>query len=173
MGDEERFLRHWVEAQPTLAAYITSCVGDFHEAEDILQEVSLVLHRKFAEYDSARPFIAWALGVARNEILNQRRTRARSFICYQGELMDRVTNTYMELAPMLDDRIKALRHCLGKVEGRSAEALRLRYETDMKPQEISEHMGIRPVAVRVLLSRAREWLRQCVERVLAAQGKLA
>ena len=173
MSDEERFLRLWVETQPTLAAYITSCIGNFHEAEDILQEVSLVLHKKFAEYDSTRPFIAWALGVARNEILNQRRTHARNFICYQGDLMDRVTSTYIELAPELDDRIKALKHCLGKVEGRSAQALRLRYETDLKPQEISEQMGIKPVAVRVLLSRTRDWLRQCVERTLAAQGKLA
>lgn len=169
MSNEERFLRLWVQAQPTVAAYIHSCVPDFHEAEDLLQEVSLALHKKFADYDPSRPFVALALGVARLEILNTRRTHARSLITYQPQLMDQVVEATIDLAAELDTRKHALRQCLQKIEGRPADALRLRYETDLKPDAIAERLGLKPVAARVLLSRAREWLRQCVERTLAVQ----
>lgn len=163
---EELFLRLWVQAQPTVAAFLHSCVGDYHEAEDLLQEVSLVLHKKFADYDSNRPFLPLALGVARNEVLNSRRKHARNVLSYQQPVLDKVLAVYVELAPELDQRLHALRGCLGKIQGRSADALRLRYERNLKPEAIAAQMNLKPVAARVLLSRAREWLRGCIERTL-------
>lgn len=164
---EERFLRLWVQAQPTVAAFIHTCVGDYHEAEDLLQEVSLALHKKFADYDQSRPFLPLALGVARNEILNNRRKHARNLLTFHDPVMDRVLDTYVTLAPELDQRVHALRGCLTRIQGRGADALRLRYEENLKPDAIAEKMNLKPVAARVLLSRAREWLRGCIERTLA------
>ncbi|MGH7146136.1 MAG: sigma-70 family RNA polymerase sigma factor [Planctomycetota bacterium] len=165
MSDQERFLRLWVQAQPTVAAYIHSCVGDYHEAEDLLQNVSLALHKKFSDYDPTRPFVALALGVARNEILLSRR-HSRNLLTYQDPVMDQVLDAYVELAPQLDQRLHALRSCLAKVPDRSAQALRLRYEAGLKPDAIAAELRVKPVAARVLLSRARDWLRQCVEKSL-------
>src|SRR3954468_19026633 len=35
--DNDRFTRHWTQAQPVVASYINSMVPDFHAAEDLLQ----------------------------------------------------------------------------------------------------------------------------------------
>ena len=86
MDAHERFTLLWTAAQPIVGSYIGSLVPDFQEAEDLLQEVALVLLRKFPEYDDRRPFVAWALGVARFEVLHARRSHARSFVAAQSDL---------------------------------------------------------------------------------------
>ena len=118
MEAHERFTLLWTAAQPVVGSYIGSLVPDFQEAEDLLQEVALVLLRKFP--------VAWALGVARFEVLHARRRHARSFVAAQSNLLENVTAACTELAPELDRRASALRECLRMVQGRAAELIRLR-----------------------------------------------
>jgi len=117
MDSQEQFTRLWTEAQPKLAAYLNALVPDFQEAEDLLQEVAVVLLRKFPECDPQRPFIGWAIGIAKREVLMARRRYARNFLCYQTELLERISEAYEELAPELDDRSRALRDCLPLIKG--------------------------------------------------------
>jgi RNA polymerase sigma-70 factor (ECF subfamily) len=164
MDAHERFTRYWTEAQPIVASFIGSLVPDFTAAEDLLQEVAVVLLRKFPEYDESRPFVAWALGVARLEILMLRRTQARSLLCFQPELAETLSAAYEEMVLELDSRTSALRECLRQVQGRAHEVLRLRYEEALSPAQIARRLSVRAVAVRVMLSRVRASLRACVER---------
>jgi RNA polymerase sigma-70 factor (ECF subfamily) len=80
--DQERFLRLWAEAQPAVAAFVHAVVRDSAAAKDLLQETALVLFRRFADYDGDRPFIAWALGVARFQVLGFQRDEARSLVTF-------------------------------------------------------------------------------------------
>ena len=166
MDNHEQFTRRWTEAQPIVAGYINAVVPDFQEAEDLLQEVAVILLRKFPEYDAQRPFVAWAIGVAKHEVLMARRHHARSFLSYQADLLERIGEAYEELAPEFEDRSRALRECLRSVKGRAGELLWLRYEESLKPNSISKRVGIAVVAVRVMLSRTRTALRECIERKL-------
>ena len=170
MDAHERFTLLWTAAQPIVGSYIGSLVPDFQEAEDLLQEVALVLLRKFPEYDDQRPFVAWALGVARFEILHARRRHARSFVTAQSDVLENVTATYTELAPELDRRASALRECKRMIEGRAAELIRLRYEESLKPGEIASRLGLAATAVRMALSRARAFLRDCIDRKLKGEN---
>ncbi|MBN1672603.1 MAG: sigma-70 family RNA polymerase sigma factor [Kiritimatiellae bacterium] len=171
--DNEQFTRHWTQAQPVVAGYISSMVTDFHEAEDLLQDVAVVLLRKFGEYDSRRPFVAWALGVARYEILSSRRAHARSFLSYRPEVVDAVTESYAEMAPELDARAAALRRCLSRVKGRGLKLLQFRYEKALKPREIAERVNMKAGAVRVMLTRVRDALRACIEKHVSPGGHMS
>jgi RNA polymerase sigma-70 factor, ECF subfamily len=170
MADNERFTRDWTRAQPVVAGYIGSLVPDFHVAEDLLQDVAVVLLRKYGEYDPARSFVGWSLGIARLEVLARRRTHARSLLSTRPDLAEAVAGACEELAPELDRRAQALRACLEAVKGRSLEVLRLRYEAALPPRSITDRVGMSAGAVRVLLSRLRAALQACVERRLASEG---
>ena len=166
MDSYEQFTRFWTEAQPLLAGYLSAVVPDFQEAEDLLQEVAVVLLRKFPEFDHKRPFIGWAIGIAKLEILMMRRRHARNRIFYQEDLLERLGEAYEELAPELEDRARALRDCVRMLKGRADELVRLRYEEALKPEAIAVRAKMGVVAVRVALSRARTALRDCIERKL-------
>ena len=44
-ADQELFTRHWTQASRMVADYISALVPNFHEAEDLLQNVAVVLLR--------------------------------------------------------------------------------------------------------------------------------
>src|SRR6266568_5069261 len=111
MNNHEQFTRRWTEAQPIVTGYINAVVPDFQEAEDLLQDFAVILLRKFPEYDAQRPFVAWAIGMAKREVLASRRSHARSLLCYQADLQERVSEAFEELAPELEERARYASVC--------------------------------------------------------------
>lgn len=73
----EELTVYWVQAQPLVLSFIASVVPDSRQANDVLQRVALATTRRFAEYDRQRPFVAWATGIARNEIENFQREKGK------------------------------------------------------------------------------------------------
>ena len=62
----EQFLSLHMSHQNRILAYLLGAVHDFHDAEDLAQQAALVLWKRFKDYDASRPYLPWALGVARN-----------------------------------------------------------------------------------------------------------
>src|SRR5438270_13068296 len=63
--------------QEALFRYIFALLPHEEDAKDALQETSVALYRKFAEYDSDKPFLAWAYRFTYLEVLNQRERNQR------------------------------------------------------------------------------------------------
>lgn len=160
----EQLAMHWTKAQPFVAAYITSLLRDFHKAEDVLQQVAVILVRKFGEYDPRQPFLAWALGIARLEALKEQRRQARDRHVFGDDLAEKLGRVYEEMAGRYDAYAPMLDACLEEVDARARKAFDLRYVEDLKPADMAERMGMTAGAVRVLLHRARNLLRECIER---------
>lgn len=165
--NQEQFTRLWTQAHPAIAGYISAVVADPHAADDVLQEVALTLLRKFAEYDPARPFVAYAMGVAKTAILSARRDHARAVSRLRPATIESLEQVWQEVLPTADVRRGALHECLRRVAGRSRELVVLRYEEAIEPQEIAQRLGMSAVAVRVALSRVRAALQTCIEKRLA------
>src|SRR5256885_9759996 len=73
----ELLVRLLIRHQAELFRYIFSLVPHQEDARDALQETCVALYRKFADYDPAKPFLAWAYGFAYLEVLKQRERTCR------------------------------------------------------------------------------------------------
>jgi RNA polymerase sigma-70 factor, ECF subfamily len=163
--NSEKLARLWTEAQPVVGSYILSLLPDFHQAEDVLQQVAVLLVREFDKYDASRPFLPWALGIARNMVLKSRREAARHSRQFLNEaLVHQIEQAFQDSSDTWASVRKALRHCLRKQPQKVLELLRWRYAFDMKPAAVARELGITPGATRVMLHRARIVLRQCIQR---------
>lgn len=165
--DAAAFERAWRRARPAVESFIATLVPRPAEAEDILQDVAEILLRKRAEYDPTRSFTGWAIGIARLEVLDVRRSHRRSPLTFDSDLVDRVAQASEEIADDLGARRDALLACLERVGGRAREALRLRYAECLSAPAIAGHLRMSAVAVRVMLMRARAALEKCIGRRLA------
>jgi RNA polymerase sigma-70 factor (ECF subfamily) len=150
----------WTQAQPAVAAYIASMVPDFH----VLQQVAVAIVTKFGDYDAQRPFVAWAIGMARLEVLNHRRKQAGGPQLMDEQTLDRVTQTYQEMAPELSDLRRWLDECITSAQGKFRTVLELRYIRQMSPAAIARTLGATVNTVSVRLHRARLAVGDCVER---------
>jgi RNA polymerase sigma-70 factor (ECF subfamily) len=164
---KEDFVRLWTSAQPGVAAYVSAMVPDHHAAEDVLQECAAVLLLKFSSYDSSRSFLSWAIGVCRIEIFSRRRRHTIERLVFDDAALQNIAQAYDELGDEVDDRIRALRYCTDKIQGRSRQLLDLRYAQNLKPRDIAKRFGSTPNATTVALARIRAALRRCIQRLLS------
>jgi RNA polymerase sigma-70 factor (ECF subfamily) len=166
----EQFAALWTAAQPTISAFIRTLVPHYQQADEVLQRVAVTLVRKFDQYDPSRPFGAWAIGVAKYEVLYFRRERATDKHLFGDEIVEQIANRYEIVIEEIDPIREALRNCLEDLRGRSKRVIELRYRRGMRSNVIAQQMSLSPGAVRMLLCRVREKLRGCIERRMAAQN---
>jgi RNA polymerase sigma-70 factor (ECF subfamily) len=172
MGDRkaefsERLLRH----QTQLFSYIYSMVRDFDDADDLFQQTSLALWKKFDQYDPARSFPAWACGVARFEVSNFLRSRSRDRLYFSDELNLMLISAHEELG--LDEpegRQVALAQCIGKLRQRDQELLEACYGRSVRIPEVAQKWGRSSQSIHNSLKRIRYALQECVRRSLIQEG---
>ncbi len=159
----ERLTRLWLEAEPSVQAFVFASVRDVHDAEDVVQQVALTAARRFDEYDRTRPFLAWALWLAKSRIADHYRKQGRERVVFSENLMDRLAEVLAHQQPERTARQEALEHCLEKLPEKSRQLLALRYEEDAPMERVAEAIESSAGAVRVMLFRIRNLLVDCVK----------
>src|SRR6478752_6721672 len=82
-----RLATDWERARTAVFAQLLAGIGSFHDAEDVLQEVAISVAKNYGSYDPERPFIAWALGIARNHMLMYFRRYHRDRLVFNEQVM--------------------------------------------------------------------------------------
>jgi RNA polymerase sigma-70 factor, ECF subfamily len=167
----EQFAALWTAAQPTISAFIRTLIPQYQQADEVLQRVAVTLVRKFDQYDPTRPFGAWAVGVAKYEVLYYRRERATDRHLFGDGLIEQIASRYELFVEEVDPIREALRRCIDELKGRSKRVIELRYRRGLRSNAIAEEMTLSSGAVRMLLCRVRESLRHCIERRTAAHDR--
>src|SRR5687768_12528972 len=98
--------------QRQIFSYIYVLVPNRSDAEDLLQETSLVICEKFQEFREGTDFVAWACRIAYWRVRYSRQKYARSKVLFDQEIVDVVAKTAGAMAKELDDRHEALADCL-------------------------------------------------------------
>jgi len=166
----ELFLRLLLSNESRIFSYILRLVPNFADAEEIMQETSGIMWRKFGQFESGTDFVAWAIQIAQYRILDYRRKQYRERRIYDSEIFEQMTALAKASATDDDRRIEALKRCLAKLRERQRRLIRLRYYEGTRPKDIADREGMSVHAVYKSLSRACGQLLSCVRRTLASEG---
>jgi RNA polymerase sigma-70 factor (ECF subfamily) len=164
-GDEEAF-RELVEAtEDRVFGTIVKLLGGIEGAEDLAQRVYLRIWQARERYEPTAKFTTWMYSIAHRLVLNERRGRSRAgAVFYRPAAEETVPEPVAadspsasaaagELARAIDEALAALPD-----DQRTAVVLR-RYE-EMPYEEIAVVLGTTVPAVKSLLFRARQTLRE-------------
>jgi RNA polymerase sigma-70 factor (ECF subfamily) len=156
--------------QRRIFGYIYTLVPDRHDAQDILQETSVVICEKFDQFKPGTDFAAWACQIAYWEVRRARQKFARSKVVFNQEVVDALAETAAELLPEMSARHEALAKCLQKLHPRDRELLLTRYEPGSGVEEAAQRSGRSLVAAYKALARLRKLLLDCVTHQLSLEG---
>jgi RNA polymerase sigma-70 factor (ECF subfamily) len=168
------FLGRFLKAQRRISGYILTLLPHQADAEDVLQEVSVILWEKFDEQNPPVDFVSWACRVAYLKVQEHRRGQRRQRVIFSDETLDRLAEAGLARAGELrfDERHAMLGQCIGKLGRRDRELLAARYREGATARSAAEGLGRTLDAVYKALARIRGLLHNCVERSLAAEGRL-
>lgn len=160
--DSLTFEQELAKAQFPLLSYIVKLVGGFHDAEDVLQETNLKLCREREDYDASKPFLPWAMTLARFEAMTWRKRQSRSKLVFSEELMDKLAETFAQPEPAddsaLGDRLAALEACKAKLSPENRSLLERHYLRGEKIADIAASLHRPAGSVATTLYRIRQYL---------------
>ena len=166
MTREENLIRLMNEHQADLWRYLRFMGADAAMADDITQETFIELYRNPIKEISRAATSAWLRKAARHRYLNVLRKEKREV---SSEWLDAADEAWAGLTPETsDDRLEALERCLQKLSERARKAVELKYAQSRKEAEVAELLETTGEAVKALLKRTREQLRDCVQRQVQA-----
>jgi RNA polymerase sigma-70 factor, ECF subfamily len=155
----------FLQYQPAVRGYILAMIPDFSAADDVMQETFLTVTRKAATFEIGTSFPAWVKTIARFKALEA--IRSRRFESLSEEVLQALGAEPRELRADADERLALLRGCLDQLAPQARRSIDFRYQNDHLPPQIADLMGCTVQSVNVTLSRARAFLRDCVQSKMA------
>jgi RNA polymerase sigma-70 factor (ECF subfamily) len=166
----ELFVRLLSRHQDDLFRYIFALLPHEEDARDVLQETSVALYRKFAEYDPAKPFLAWAYRFAYLEVLKQRERNQRGSRLLDPALVERLARERESLEPVLQERLRALELCLEELSAADRELVRQRYQEKSDTEALMQQFETSRRTLFRKLDHVRRVLFDCISRRTAREG---
>ena len=150
--------------QAVLRAFIGSLMPGIDGADDVLQEVNLVLWEKRATYQEGTNFKAWACAIARFKVLNHRRKMAKLGVrMFDEALAEQLASDCEVTSDEMDARLEALSDCLRRLNDQDRQLVEHRYFSGSKLEQFAQECGKSVGSLRVALFRTRDALRKCIE----------
>ena len=147
-----------------LFATLIAAIRNPHDAEDLLQDVSLAASTSWAQYKPGTPFLAWAREIARRRILDFAKKKSRRFALLEPDVLEALdaAAVTVETEQPLEPRRDALRQCLTKVDGDARRILELRYGEKREVSRIAEIVGRSVQGSYAVIKRTKQLLRECI-----------
>jgi len=166
----EQFVQLFAKCQMGLQAYIWTLVPNRADADDLMQETSVALWRKWSEFDREREFFRWACGIAFIEVLRYRRRSGSERLWFSEELIETLAAEFLSESALYDERSAALQSCLEKLPADDRKIIEARYRDGATIQAVAEELR-RPVSTLYkMVARIRDRLHMCIEGTIARES---
>ncbi len=166
----EIFMRLYQANELKIYGFIRSLVPNWNEADDLVQNTTIVLWSKFDNFELGTNFIAWALKIARIEVMRfykkKKEEKMRFSQVAVETIADKNLRSSSEVSYKISDQHEALHRCIGKLSEKDREILTLRYEAGASTESVAKHIGRGIYAVYKKLNVIHTKLLFCIRRTL-------
>ena len=162
-GHREAFSQMVKQYQGPVYGYLRARLLEPADAEDMCQEVFLRCFLGRDKLDEMIQLHPWLIGIARNLLReNIRKVKRRKEVAWTELCLELDSMTSEENMPFCDAK-DYLPDCIGSLGESAQEALNLRYHAQMRLAEISNKLKRSVGAVKLLMFRARQALKNCLD----------
>lgn len=164
-GDDGAFRRLVERHQGLVIATVARMIG-MSDAEDIAQQVFLNVWKSAPRWRPEARFITWLLTISKRLVFNESRRRCRSRLIPQSRDPDEERPDHPDGTPGPDQQLLerelhgAIERALASLPEKERLAVILRRYENMPYEEIALVLSLSPPAVKSLLFRARNTLRE-------------
>lgn len=153
--DQHEFSQHYAEHIDEIYRYVFFAVGQHREAaEDLTSSIFLKAFKRKAYFDPKKAsFRTFIFRVARTQVIDHYRTHKRTEEIQEDSALTRTTAEDID-AVLLWQRAQA------ELSEHAYEAMILRFRVDMPIKDIATTLEITEDAVKSLLKRSKQQLRQ-------------
>lgn len=155
-----------IKHQSALRAFLVSLMPGRPDVEDLMQETSMVIWQKRAQFEAGTDFKAWMFSVARFRVMAYWRDEKRS---KESALPEKLLNQLADQAVEdgfegIDQRYQFLGECIQALRPEDRGLLLRRHLAGVTAGDLAHELGRTNNSVRVSLHRIRAIVRHCINR---------
>lgn len=165
------FMRLYSVSYPRVYRYIFSLVPKKNDADEVMQETSVVLWQKFEEFQADRDFTRWACGIARLMVLELLRKQKPFLTGFDEQLVTQLASRQEEQYELMELRQEFLEECKERLAGKDIQLLDLFYGSRNGAQKAASQQDCTLRNIYQQLGRIRKVLFRCIERKIAGAGE--
>lgn len=163
-GDKKAFAALVEIYQQTVYGFLRARLIEPADAEDLTQEVFLRLYLGREKLSRARAVGSWLVGIARNVLREHVKKHHRRREVAWTELCLDLDDLVREHHHVEHDALHHLPGCLESLGQSARQAIDLRYSASLKWSQVGERLKRSEGAVKLLVHRARQALKHCLDR---------
>lgn len=172
VSPSNEFLDLFAGSQLRLYRYIVTLVANQADAEDVLQNVNLILLRKCEQFEVGTNFLSWATSIAYLEVLKHRASRRRVSPGLSEATLATLAAESLNEASALDRRNAALPGCMEKLSPQDQSLVGDHYFRGLSWEAIAASLGRTSSSVRHSICRIRRELKRCIDRATGMEEQL-
>jgi RNA polymerase sigma-70 factor, ECF subfamily len=165
----ERFVQLFARTRESLFAYIFTLLPHWSDAEDVFQQTSLVLWRKFGEFEPESNFLAWACRVAFFEVRNFQRVASRDRLRFSDAVLAQLAEQRVVNPEIANRKRDLLLDCIAKLSDDQRALLVRTYEDEKTIRQLADELDRAPQTLYNRLNHIRRTLFECVEAAMQRQ----
>jgi RNA polymerase sigma factor (sigma-70 family) len=165
---QEPLVKQFLDNRDAILGFILALTRDYDAAEEIFQEVAMVILKEAERATVVANFMAWGREVARRHVADYYKKRARRDRVGQpsGTMEEVIAQAFEENETVLENqklRFQCLLECIQRLSGRSRELIEGFYGRRKSLRELAVALAWQEDSVKVALSRARKTLADCIK----------
>ena len=165
--NKDKFFKLFLQNNKKLFTYIVSCVPNYADAEDILQDVASVLWEKFESFEDGTNFYAWAKQIAKYKVSYYYRSQ-KDIWRFDNDVLANIIEANDEIVASHDNRAVALQGCLNKLNGSDLELIKQRFQDNVSVRKIAEDSEVSVSKLYKHLAKVYALLGNCITKTLLA-----
>ena len=167
----EQFVAQFVRHETAVHSFILTIVPSSADAEEVLQEASMTMWRRFDQYQPGTSFRNWAFQIAKYTAFNFIRKRARDRHRFSENVMVLLAEQAAREQSDREARRRLLEHCIEKLGDGERTLLTGCYAEGSTIKRYAEQQGRTPNAVSKQLNRIRRTLLLCVQNTQSVEAQ--
>lgn len=169
----ETFVRLFAQSQYEIHSYVLTLLHNWADADDVMQTTSIVLWRKFEQFQPDTDFVAWACRIAKFEVNNFRRVKGRDRLFFDDSLLESLATVRLSMGEQLQTERELIDDCVAKLKPDDRELIHRCYgRKTVTAKDVAGELGRPTNTVYKALIRIRRTLYECVQRTSSARDRL-
>ena len=169
----EAVVRLFSQHQRWLYGYLMALMGNPNDADDVFQEVCVVMWQQHEKFEVGTNFVSWLSVIAYHQVQKYWRDKKKKNNYLGSDLLDQLAESLPKEFDVMEDRRKALSSCIQKLSDIDRKLLSHRYANKKTTaKNTASELGRTTASIYKSLNRIRRSLFECVNRRLSAESSL-
>jgi RNA polymerase sigma-70 factor (ECF subfamily) len=171
VNHSEAVVRLFSQHQRWLYGYLTALVGNPSDAEDVMQEVCVVMWQEHEKFKIGTNFVSWLSVIAYHQVQKFWRSKKSNRQFLNVEVLGQLAEGLPANVDLLEARRHALAECITRLNKPDRQLVNSCYGSRrVTTKSVADELGRPAGTVYKALNRIRSLLFECIDRKVSAEG---